>query len=94
MWNPNALSFSDDVSEQAYTLSDDIVAMELVPAVTGEPRLGPLSKIPEGAEIECCGEGFNERIVKARWRGKFYFVFLQDLECQPKLTAKYACCQI
>lgn len=94
MWNPDALSISDNVSQKKYSLSDDILAMEIVPAVAGDVRLGPISKIPEGANIECCGQGFNERTVKVRWRGMIYFVFVQDLETQRKPAARHACCQL
>jgi len=84
MWNPDAASIHDGVSQQTYSLSGDIPAMEIVPSMTGEARLGPISKIPEGADLECCGQGFNERTVKVRWRGVVYFVFVQDLETQTE----------
>jgi len=89
VWNPDAVCLSNDVTQQTYSLSDDILAMEIVPAVAGEVRLGPIAKIPEGADLECCGQGFNERTVKVRWRGKVYFVFLQDLESQCKAAGSY-----
>ena len=91
MWNLSALSIPDDVAaEKAYTLSNEIPAMELIPAPNGETRLGPVSRIPEGAELEACGQGFNDRTLKVRCQGKFYFVFLQDLELQRKPAAKCA----
>ncbi|HTU47270.1 MAG TPA: hypothetical protein VMF91_19560 [Bryobacteraceae bacterium] len=69
MWNPDAVSIPNAFSPQVYSLPDDILAMEIVPSATGEARLGPISKIPEGADIECGGQGFNERTVKVLWRG-------------------------
>ncbi len=91
MWNSSALFIPDVVfADQAYTLSEDVFAMELVRVENGDPRLGPVSKIPRGAEIQACGDGFNERTIKIRWQGKFYFVFLQDLEAQRKPAAAAA----
>lgn len=57
--------------------------MEMVPLPGGEMLLGPLITLPAGLELECCGLGFNDRTVKARWRGRIYFLFRQDLERQP-----------
>jgi hypothetical protein len=82
MWNADALSTSVDSSEQSCALSQEILAMELIPSQKGEMQLGPLSSIPEGADLAICGERFNDRTAKVRWRGRFYFVFLQDLENQ------------
>lgn len=93
MWNLDILSLPDDVpAEQRYALSEDILAMEVVPSATGEWGLGPVSKLPEGAEVEWCGQGFNDRTTKVRWRGKVYFVFLADLETQRKPEVRCACC--
>lgn len=92
MRNLNTLSLIDDSAERTYLIPDDIPAMEVIPATSGQPGLGPILRIPNGAEIECCDEGFNEKTVKVRWQGKFYFVFREDLPTQRKPTAKYACC--
>lgn len=78
---------------ERYTLPTDTLAIGLASTTDGHPRLEPMSKIPEGAQIECCGEGLNERMLKVRWRGKFYFVFSQDLKAQGEWTAQPACCQ-
>jgi hypothetical protein len=82
MWNADALSTSVDCSEESCVLSEEILATELIPTQTGQMQLSPLSSLPKGTEIEICGEGFNDRTAKVRWRGRFYFVFLQDLENQ------------
>jgi hypothetical protein len=68
------------VSVQAtVAVPKDISAFELIPAENGT-RLGPIVSLPKGAHLETCGLGFNERTIKARCEGRFYFVFLQDLE--------------
>jgi hypothetical protein len=68
------------VSVQAVTkVPKDISAFELIPTENGT-RLGPIASIPKGARLETYGLGFNERTIKARCEGRFYFVFLQDLE--------------
>jgi hypothetical protein len=90
MWNADALSTSLDCSEQSCVLSEEILATELIPNRTGGMQLSPLSSLPKGTEIEICGEGFNDRTAKVRWRGRFYFVFLQDLENQSS-RAECAC---
>ena len=79
MWNSTALSIPQSSSpEVTYTLANDTPAMQLVVAEDGA-RLGPILKIPKGAVIDVFGEGFNERTLKVRYAGLFYFVFLADL---------------
>jgi hypothetical protein len=90
MWNANTPYSIDDSTGQRYLLRDNIAAMEVMPSTAGEPSLSPVLRIPEGAEIEYCGEGFNEQTVKVRWREKFYFVFREDLQAQRRPAAKYA----
>ena len=94
MWNANSFSFplAYIPSEQRVLLPEDIPAIEILPSATGEIGLGPISKIPLGAEIECCGKGFNEQTSKIRWRGKTYFIFREDLQTEPELAAKCAGC--
>jgi hypothetical protein len=68
------------VSVQAtLTVPKQISALELIPTENGT-RLGPVVSIPKGARLETCGLGFSERTIKARCQGRFYFVFLRDLE--------------
>jgi hypothetical protein len=43
-------------------------------------RLGPITQLPETAQVEICGDGFNDRTVKVRWNNSLYFVFREDLE--------------
>lgn len=92
MSNVNTLSSIDDSAKQRYfLLPDNIAAMEVIPSTAGELGLGPVLRIPEGAEIEYCGEGFNEHTVKVRWHGKPYFVYREDLPSQRKPAAWFAC---
>jgi hypothetical protein len=66
--------------ERTVRLSKAIPAIELVPVENCKARLGTISEIPEGARLEICGCGFNQRTIKARFGEDFYFVFLRDLE--------------
>jgi|SRR6185437_3229322 len=91
MRNTNTLSRDFISAGQRCLLADDIAAIEEI-ASRGEPGLSPMSRIPEGAEIEYCGAGFNDQTLKIRWRGKFYFVFREDLSAQRKTAAQCACC--
>lgn len=69
--------------EQTYTLSKRIAAIELVSTGDQLGRLGPIIQLPPGAELGLCGNGYNDRTVKVRWNGGFYFVFYEDLkDCQ------------
>lgn len=85
MWNGDALRIPDSsFPEATYTLSQDILAMQLVSVVGAEARLGPILRLPKSTTIDVFGEGFNERTLKIRHEGSFYFVFLVDFE---KVTA-------
>jgi hypothetical protein len=80
------------VLDRVYTLCDEISAIQLLPFEDSRPRLSPVSRLPRGAEIEACGDGFDEQTLKVFYEGQFYFVFLRDLETQKKLvgTASWA----
>lgn len=92
MSNANTLSSIDDSAEQGYfLLPDNIAAMEVIPSTAGELGFGPVLRIPEGAEIEYCSEGFNEHTMKVRWHGKPYFIYREDLPSQCKPAARFAC---
>ena len=41
---------------------------------------GTITQLPRDADLEICGEGFNERTVKVRCADSYYFVFRDDLE--------------
>jgi hypothetical protein len=68
------------VPEQSHTLSRNIAGIQLVPVEGKQGRLGIVSQLPPGSRLEFCGDGYDTRTIKVRCEGKFYFVFLQDLE--------------
>lgn len=79
--NPQALFIPDRVSQtQSYTLSKNISVIQLVQDKEGSTRLGIISELAKGTQIDVCGDGFNQRTVKIHSRGHFYFAFLQDIE--------------
>jgi hypothetical protein len=69
-----------------YVLTRNIPAIQIVPE--GEQdRLGLIAQLPQSAELEACGSGFDSQTIKVRCHGSFYFVFLQDLDPVRKLAA-------
>lgn len=66
------------------TLSKIIAAINIRETEDGHMRLGLIAQLPTGAQLEVCGEGFNERTLKVRWEDRFYFVFVQDVQAVPK----------
>ncbi len=92
MWNSNALStYRTELSAgDRYTVSDEICAMQLTPSNSLIFKLGPLVTLPKSTQLEVCGEGFNDRTLKVRCNGSFYFVFIQDLEAQRKPMGRSA----
>lgn len=94
MWKMNAPSPDYIPAEQRFSLAEDIAAIEEVPSADGKIGLAPVSRITKGAEVEYCGEGFNEQTMKVRWQGTIYFIFREDLPipAQPKLAARCAYC--
>lgn len=65
-------------------LPKNIAAIQIQHAEDGRSQLGVIAELPESAELDVCGEGFNARTVKVRWAGQYYFVFMQDIE-QPEM---------
>ena len=71
-----------------YSLSKSIAAIQVLPGDGVEqPRLGMITQLPSGAELQPCGEGFNERTVRVKWGEGYYFVFLQDLDIAKACAA-------
>ena len=62
------------------TLLKNIAAIELRPTEDGKPSLSAITRLPRDSEFQICGPGFNPRTVKVASSGRFYFVFLQDLD--------------
>jgi hypothetical protein len=81
MFYSNAYSNSGTVAPtRSYLLRKPICAIQLLPDGTGGEKLGLLTQLGSGTNAELCGTGFNERTVKVRVNGRYYFVFLQDVE--------------
>ena len=57
-----------------------ISAIPVLAADDGGRRLGTITQLPRGAELQISGEGFNDRTVKVRCHDSFYFVFRDDIE--------------
>lgn len=75
--------------EGRYTLQRNVWAIQVLPSQEGESsRLGPLTQLPEGAEVHLGGPGFDHRTIKVRSGTATYFVFLEDLEPQRKPAAR------
>jgi hypothetical protein len=54
-----------------------IAAIQLDRTENGSEKLGLVSQLPQGAELDICGDGFSARTAKVRWAGQLNFV--QDL---------------
>jgi len=67
--------------ERTFILGNSVSAIQILPTEDGErTRLGLITQLPEGAEIEIGGPGFSDRTVCVRCSGASYFVFLDDLD--------------
>jgi hypothetical protein len=64
----------------AALLQDTIAAIQVVHVEPARKESGFIAEIPRGAMIALCGDGFNERTVEVAWEGRFYFVYVRDLE--------------
>lgn len=85
---PEVLASSTSIPfEETYTLGKSVSAIQIMSAEDGSRRLGLITQLPEGAQIDIGGPGFNDRTVKVRCGGSSYFVFLDDLDPQRKPMA-------
>jgi hypothetical protein len=73
-------SFDEVAQQTTHFLSRNIAAIQVVPHECENSRLGVITQLPEGAQLDPCGDGFDDRTIKVKWQGSCYFVFLQDLE--------------
>jgi hypothetical protein len=81
MFYTDALLSTDGfVPERSLLLEKPICAIQLAYQASGERKLGLLTQLPSGTTGYVCGPGFNERTVKVRVNGQYYFVFLQDIQ--------------
>ena len=62
-----------------YTLRSAITALRTSQEGHQDDSGGPVCQLPEGAELEVCGGGFNKRTVKSRYGDCYYHVFWRDL---------------
>ena len=65
--------------ERSVSLCRPITGVQLMPREQGCAGLA-FSELPEGATVEVCDYGYNERTAKVRANGQYYFVFLQDID--------------
>ena len=72
--------------KKSYVLPKTIPAIPVISSPEGPTDIGTILQLPEGLQIEVCGEGFNERTVKVRSEGGYFFIFLEDLD--PALGRK------
>ena len=77
--------------EKTYTLSRSVSAIQVAPgAEQSSAQLGLMTRLPEGAELDLRGPGFDDRTIRVRWAGQAYYVFLDDLAPQRKRVASAA----
>jgi hypothetical protein len=62
------------------TLCKNISALAIEADECGGHRYGLIEQLPTGETVVLVGDGFNDRTVKVQSNGKYYFVFLQDIE--------------
>lgn len=63
-----------------YCLAKNAPAMQVIPDGSGKLRIGTLIRLPDGAEVQVCGEGFDNLTAKVVWEGSTYYVFRDDLQ--------------
>lgn len=74
--------------EESYTLARSVSAIQILSSGPEErSRLGLITQLPEGVQVDIGGPGFNDRTVRIRCSGASYYVFLEDLEAQKKSAA-------
>lgn len=79
--NKEALTFpAENLSFSRKVISRRISALQLVQVRGAQGKLGPLSQLAPGTDVEICGDGYNDRTTKVRVQGDYFFVFREDLE--------------
>jgi hypothetical protein len=70
----------EPVCHDPVLLSGPIAAIQVLLTENGRQKLGLLSRLPAGAILHLCGEGFDELTTKVRVDGRYYFVFREELD--------------
>jgi hypothetical protein len=74
--------------ERLYILPRIVSAIQILPSDEyGSTRLGLITQLPKGAEVEIGGPGFNDQTIQVRCGAASYYVFLDDLEMVRKHAA-------
>jgi hypothetical protein len=58
-----------------YRLSSAITAFAAFPSAHEPCHCRPVCELPEGADLESCGGGFNHRTVTVRYGDRSYHIF-------------------
>jgi len=76
----------EPVGRDPVLLSSPVAAIQVLPPrEDGRSRLGLLARLPAGAVLHICGDGFDERTAKVLVDGQYYFVFREEIG-QPQLA--------
>jgi len=79
------------VNERLHILPKIVSAIQIHPSEEcGAERLGLITQLPQGAEIEIGGPGFNDQTIQVRCGSASYYVFLDDLELERNQAAAAA----
>jgi hypothetical protein len=70
--------------ERFHILPKIVSAIQIHPSDSGAKRLGLITQLPKGAEIEIGGPGFNDQTIQVRCGAASYYVFLEDLDLKHK----------
>jgi hypothetical protein len=76
--------------DNVYVVPTSVSAIQILPAEDGGSKLGLLTQLPVGAELQIAGPGFNDLTLRVQCGSAFYFVFIDDLELIRKRTAAVA----
>jgi hypothetical protein len=67
------------MASPVYRLQQKIAVIELLQRSEERLRLGNITFLPEGAEVEICGPGFNARTVRVCSGDRYYFAFEDEV---------------
>jgi hypothetical protein len=73
-------AFTADYAKTFCVLPKNTPAIQIIPDGYDRIRMGTLLQLPEGAQVEINGEGFDDRTVRIAWEGNCYYAFREDLE--------------